>query len=105
RERRRPSRKLRRRPEAPAQREIVHLDHDAVRVELEVLALLVPLADEGHERLDPFARPPMRLDGKAPCLQRLERPAVRQKAGCPLFLRKKVAVTFFRRYHHLAEEG
>jgi hypothetical protein len=53
-ERRRPPRKLGRRPQLLAQREVVDFDDDAVGVELEAVPFLGPLAAELDER----ARPP-----------------------------------------------
>src|SRR4051812_42166692 len=56
-----------------AQVDAIELDDDAVGVEVERAALLLPLRAEGHERLDTVTPAPMRLDGQPPCLQRVER--------------------------------
>ena len=65
-ERGRPARKLRGRAEPLAQREVVHLDDDAVGVELEVAPLVGPLAAELEHRVDARAALPVRLDRQPP---------------------------------------
>ncbi len=80
-ERRRPPRKLRRRAEPGAQRELVHLDDDAVGIEAERPAFLGPLLAERDQRVDALALLPVRLDGQAPASHGLQRLAVASAAG------------------------
>ncbi len=69
----RPPRKLCRGPELLPQREIVHLDDDAVGLEVEALALVAPLGAKGNDLVDVFAAPPVPLDREAPCGERAQR--------------------------------
>ena len=80
-ERRRPARKLRGRAEPFAQREVVHLDDDAVGVEVERPALLGPLVAEGDHLVDAVAARPVRFDRQPPCAHR--RRACRRDAAPP----------------------
>ena len=71
-ERRRPARKLGGRAESRAEREVVHLDDDAVCVEVEGLPPVRPFPAEGRHRADVLASPPVALDRQAPlahCVQ------------------------------------
>ena len=61
------------RPQPLAEREVVHLDHDAVGVELERLALVLPRAAVREQRVDPGAPRPVRLHRQPPGAQRFER--------------------------------
>ena len=66
----RPPRKLRRGAEPLAQREIVHLDDDAIGVELEALPFVGPLLAERDDRVDAVAAPPVRFDRESPFAHR-----------------------------------
>ena len=77
----RPARTLRGRPEPLAQREIVHLDHDAVGVEVERPPLVGPFLTEGGHRVDPFAAPPVAFDRQPPGAHRAQGLAVRGDRG------------------------
>ena len=65
-ERGRPARKLRRRPQLLAQREVVDLDDDAVGVERESEAAIGPDAAELDDVVDAGAGVEVRLDRQAP---------------------------------------
>ena len=75
-ERRRPPRKLGGRPEPASNVEIVDLDDHAVGLEIERPAAVRPVAAEHHHLVDPVARLPVRLHGKAPVAHRREHRAV-----------------------------
>ena len=60
-------------PSASCVRAVVHLDHDAVGLELELVPLLVPLLDERAHLLEGLAAAPVRVDRETQRLQPRER--------------------------------